>query len=468
MVVAFLFSVVIASPAASRPPNVVLILADDLGWSDLGCYGGDLVETPNIDRLASEGVRFTDCYSASPVCSPTRASILTGKHPARLHMTTWFEATLQSAGNQKLVPPVAIGNLPLEEKTIAAVLHDAGYVTALVGKWHLGDASHYPEGFGFDANIGGTHWGAPETYFFPYRGSNTWGDGFRYVPHLEFGNTNEYLSDRLTDEAMRVIDDAKAKPFFLYLAHHAPHTPVEAKPEYVERYAEKLKANPSLHHRNAKYAAMIQSLDDSVGRVLAKLKACGAEENTLVIFTSDNGGYIGRWDKQQVTDNYPLRSGKGSLYEGGIRVPLIVRCPGVTHAGKVCSAPVISTDLYSTIAAAANLKNTSADGTSLLPFLKNEKGSQAREELFFNFPHYYQTTGPVSAVRAGDWKLLEYYEDKHAELYNLNLDPSEKKDLSTTMPEKTEELKLLLHDWLKNVGAQSPASNPDYKRKKMN
>ena len=450
---------------ASDRLNVVLILADDLGWSDIGCNGGDVVSTPNIDRLAGEGIRFTDAYSASPVCSPTRASILTGKHPARLHMTTWFEATTQSPGKQKLLPAAAVGNLPAEENTLAHVFKNAGYVTALVGKWHLGDASHSPEAFGFDANIGGTHWGAPETYFFPYRGSNTWGDGFRYVPHLEFGKPDEYLTDRLTDEALNVIDRSGEKPFFLYLAHHAPHTPIEAKTATIKKFEDKIKSNNSAHHRNAAYAAMIQSLDESVGRVLEKIKERGLEEKTIVIFTSDNGGYIGKWKGQVVTDNFPFRSGKGSLYEGGIRVPLIVRWPGVIKSGSVLAEPVTSTDLYATLARLAGVDDTNLDGMNLMPLMRIPTIALNRAALFFHYPHYYQTTSPVSAIRAGDWKLLTYYEDNRVELYNLHDDLGEKTNLVASHAELADKLKDQLNQWLKSVDAQFPTKNPAFQPK---
>ncbi len=251
----------------------MVILADDLGWSDLGCYGADLHETPHIDRLARQGERFTSAYAAS-ICSPTRAALLTGKHYARLHMTIWYEGSLEPDHGHELMPPKSVGNLPLEEVTLAERLQDAGYLTALVGKWHLGDAGHFPETQGFDINIGGTHWGAPQSFFYPYRGDRHYGRELRYVPDLPYGEQGEYLTDRLTDEALKIIDRAGQQPFFLYLAHHAVHTPIEGKPTLVERYQQKL--SPGLHHQNATYAAMTHSLDDSVGRVLAQLEERGS------------------------------------------------------------------------------------------------------------------------------------------------------------------------------------------------
>ena len=310
------------SSAATPPaagPNIVLILADDLGWSDLGCYGADLFETPHLDRLARESVRFTQAYAMS-VCSPTRAMLLTGRHAARLGITVWIEASLRTTMNRPLIDARSQHNLPHTETTIATRLRDAGWFTALVGKWHLGDASHFPETHGFDVNIGGNHWGAPQTFWWPYRGSGQFGTEYRYVPHLEFGRPGEYLTDRLTDESIRMIDHAveRKQPFFLYLAHYAPHTPIEGKPDEVKHFTETLR--PGMRHQNPVYAAMVKSLDDSVGRVLAHLKTRRIENDTIVIFASDNGGYIGVDRKAgqtvPVTNNAPLRSGKGSLYEG--------------------------------------------------------------------------------------------------------------------------------------------------------
>jgi arylsulfatase A len=301
-----------ASPVSATEPtaqrlNVVLILADDLGWSDVGCYGADLLETPSIDKLAAGAMRFTDAYAAS-VCTPTRACLLTGRHYARLHMTVWREAAQKAPHDRKLIPPVAVADLPQNEQTLAEMFHSAGYQTALVGKWHLGDAANYPETQGFDYNIGGTLWGAPESYFFPYRGSGAFGKQVRYVPHLEDGHPGEYLTDRLTDEALKLIDSASDKPFFLYLAHHAAHIPIEPKPKLVDHYVKKLK--PGHHHRSPKYAAMVQSLDESVGRVLDRLDERGLSDRTVVVFVSDNGGYINNFKKVPVTSNFPLRSGK--------------------------------------------------------------------------------------------------------------------------------------------------------------
>ena len=456
--------------ASAAPLNVVVILADDMGWADAGCYGADLHETPHIDAFAKQGVRFTDAYAMS-VCSPSRASLLTGRHAALLHITIWAEGSLDGPKKRKLLQAQSLHDLPHTETTLAKHLRDAGYLTALVGKWHLGDADHLPESHGFDVNIGGTQWGAPQSYFWPYSGSGRFGPEFRFVPHLEFGKPGEYLTDRLTDEAIKVIDHAGAQPFFLYLAHHAVHTPMEAKAGDVKHFEAKLK--PGEHHQNAVYAAMAKSLDDSVGRVLAHLQERGLDQNTVVVFASDNGGYIGV-DRQagqtvHVTDNSPLRSGKGSLYEGGVRVPLIVRWPGVSQAGAVCSEPVMLMDLFPTLAAATGVKpavQAPVDGVDLSPLLKNPQAHLKRDALFFHYPHYYETTTPVSAVRAGDWKLLEYLEDNRVELYHLPDDLSEKTDLAKEQPQRAAELLKRLHAWRDEVSAAMPTPNPDFKGKK--
>jgi arylsulfatase A-like enzyme len=447
----------------SKKLNFVFIMVDDLGWADLGCYGSDLHETPNIDKLAGEGMRFTDAYAASPVCSPTRASFMTGKYPAKLHMTIWSEASRNPPLNRKLIPPVTLPDLPLSEVTFADVLHD-DYFMIHVGKWHLGDASHYPEAQGFHLNIGGTHWGCPVSYFYPYKGR--FGDGsFRYIPDLESGHEDEdaYLTDRLTDEAMRMIDAVKDKPFFLNLSYHTVHTPIEGKPDVVEYFRDKVK--PEMRHQNYEYAAMVYVLDENVGRILAKIDELGIADHTVLIFFSDNGGYIGEYDGKFVTNNDPLRSGKGSAYEGGIREPLIVRWPGVTDPGSVCNELVISNDFHPTFLDIAGLQDElsdEVDGCSLVPLLRDPNAELDRDTLYFHYPHYYHTTSPVSAVRRGDWKLLEFFEDGHLELYNLADDLGERNNLAQDFPERAAELHEVLQTWLEEMGAQLPVPNPDY------
>jgi len=448
------------APDAAAPPNVLFVMVDDLGYADPGYSGSDLHETPNIDRFARGAVRFTDAYAAASVCSPTRAALMAGKYPARLHITVWYEASSRPPQNRRLVPPVTVGNLPLEEVTIAERLHAAGYLTAHVGKWHLGDAGHYPETQGFDVNVGGTYWGAPDTFFWPYRGSKTFGGGeLRYVPHTEFGRPGEYLTDRLTDEALKILDQTGSRPFFLYLAYHTVHTPIEAKPDDVARFEPKVR--PGLRHGNATYAAMVHSLDENFGRVLAKLDELGIAENTIVLLTSDNGGFVNEFRGRTVTNNAPLRSGKGSLYEGGIRVPLAVRWPGVTSPGGVCREPVVTMDFYPTILEMTGVpgdpeQNAALDGRSIVPLLRDPAAKLGRQDLFWHYPHYYPTTTPVSAVRSGDWKLLEYLEDGHVELYNLADDLGETKDLSAELPDRAAALREKLHAWRKAVDAQMP------------
>ena len=451
---------------AAKRPNLILILADDLGWSDLSCYGNDLHQTPNLDRLAKQGVRFTDAYSASPVCTPTRAAILTGLHPARLHMTIWRESAL-NRGNRKLLQPVCLDSLPLKYVTLAEVFKQAGYFNAHIGKWHLGRAESYPQAHGFHVNIGGTLWGAPQTFWYPYNGDGYFRD-WRYVPDLEPGNEDDYLTDRLTDKALATMEEQVkvSRPFYLNLWYYSVHTPIEGKPELVDFYQKKIK--PDSVRKNPHYAAMVHSLDKNVGRVLAKIDELGIIDNTFVIFTSDNGGYINKCKLNRelvVANNAPLRSGKGSCYEGGVRVPLIVRGPKLAQ-DRVSSEPVYAPDLYPTLLRAAGLFDQSKadlDGTDLTPLLRNPDASLEREALYFHYPHYYQTTTPVSAIRKGNWKLLEYFEDGRLELFNLKQDPGEARNLSTDRSALARELRANLDDWRKKVGAQLPEVNPVWK-----
>jgi len=435
--------------AAGRPPNFIVILVDDLGWTDLGCQGSTFYETPHIDRLAREGMRFTQAYAACTVCSPTRAALLTGKYPARLHITDWITGHVRP--HAKLKVPDWTMHLPLEERTIAEALKAAGYATASIGKWHLGGPEFYPEKQGFDLNIAGFDKGSPPSYFSPYK-----------IPTLPDGPPGEFLSDRLTDEALGFIEQNRARPFFLYLPHYAVHTPLMGKSNVIARYA--ARANPAEPHHNATYAALIESVDDSVGRILQKLDELKLTDDTAIFFTSDNGGLIGP-PQRRVTSNRPLREGKGSAYEGGVRVPLLIKWPGITRPGSVCDTPVITPDFYPTLLAMAGLKPARGqvvDGESLVPLLRG-RGAFKRDTLYWHYPHYHPGGAtPHGAIREGDWRLLEFYEDNHVELYNLRDDIGEQRDLAATLPEKAERLRQKLHAWRVQVGAQMPTPNPDY------
>jgi arylsulfatase A len=428
-------------------PNVVFILADDLGWTDVACYGSELYETPAIDRLAKGGMRFTQNYSACTVCSPTRACILTGKYPARLHVTDWIPGMMPQ--NPKMLVPDWTKHLPLEETTIADAFRAAGYATACIGKWHLGDEPYYPEKHGFDLNIAGTAAANPTSYFAPWK-----------IATLTEGKDGEYLTDRLGDEAVRFIEGSKDRPFFLYLSHFAPHLPVQGKPELVAKYRKKL--HPGLKQRNPGYAAMIESVDQTVARVRRTLDDLGLAERTIVIFTSDNGGRV------PTTSNLPLRAGKGSCYEGGTRVPLIVHWPGVTRPGSTSDVPTISADFYPTLLEMAGVPDKPdhhPDGTSLVPLLR-QAGNLPDRALYWHYPHHqhYQQGGamPYGAIRAGDYKLIEFFDDMRTELYNLKDDIGEQHDLAARMPDKVKTLRDQLHNWRTQVGAQMPTPNPNY------
>ena len=432
---------------AAQPLNIVLILADDLGWTDLACFGSKLYETPNIDRLAKDGVKFTQAYSACTVCSPTRAALLTGKYPGRLHITDWIPGLPPE--NPKLLVPEWTKFLPLEEVSLGRAFKSAGYATASIGKWHLGGEAYWPDKHGFDLNIAGTEAPSPKTYFAPYA-----------ISTLPEGPAGEYLTDRLAVEADKFLEQHKDKPFFLYLPHFAVHLPVQGKKDLVKKYRAKMTS--SLAQTNAGYAAMIESLDDAVGSVRRKLDELKLADKTVVIFASDNGGRV------PTTSNLPLRVGKGSCYEGGTRVPLIVYWPGVTKRDAVCDTPVISMDLYPTlleIAGQSAAAKKGIDGVSLVPLLRNS-GKLKRDELFWHYPHYqhYQLGGttPYGAIRKGDFKLIEFFDDMRVELYNLKEDIGEQHNLAIEMPKKVEELRNRLHEWRKEIGAQMPTRNPKY------
>lgn len=455
---------VVQSPS-TRKPNLVFILVDDMGWTDAGCYGSSFYETPNIDRLAAQGVRFTDAYAACPVCSPTRASIMSGKYPARIGLTNW----LCGSTHKKLRGADYVRQLPLEEVTIAEALKEAGYATAAIGKWHLGTEPYFPEHQGFDINVAGAENGSPRSgYFSPYKLNN-----------LADGPEGEYLTDRLTDEAVKFIEAHQDTPFFLYLSHYAVHTPIQAKQEYTEKYKGKAAVLSPTEgprflpegEREARqvqdhpvYAAMVQSMDESVGGLMDKLEELGIADNTVVFFMSDNGGLS--TSEGSPTSNVPLRAGKGWLYEGGIREPMIIKWPGVARPGGLCREPVISTDFYPTLLEIAGLPrcpDQHKDGVSLVPLLRGAR-QLGRRALYWHYPHYSPQGGaPSSAVRMGDYKLIEFYENNHIELYDLKKDIGEKHDLAAEMPKKAKDLLSMLHGWCAEVNAQMPTPNPEWR-----
>ncbi|MCB1229306.1 MAG: sulfatase [Verrucomicrobiae bacterium] len=463
------------SLSSDRPPNVIVILVDDLGWMDLSCQGSDFYRTPSVDRLATEGMRFTNAYAACAVCSPTRAAVQTGRYPHRVGVTDWIRSLFQRGNlgtpdanpteyvgskKQKLLCPPNPYWMESEERTIAEVLDEAGYHTGYIGKWHLGDEPWFPEHQGYEKNKGGCDYGQPPSYFDPFNNPKgkheTIRNGIHNLPGRKQG---EYLTHREADEAEAMIREWKDEPFYLQVSHYAVHTPIQAIPEVAAKYEDA----PGDHQKNAKYAAMVESVDDSTRQILATLEELRLEKDTLVIFTSDNGGLD---NNSNPTDNAPLRSGKGYAYEGGIRVPFIVRWPGVAKAGQVSQVPVISTDLYPTCLAAAGLPPHPAqhrDGLDLRPVLEGGK-SLDRDALFWHYPHYnsHPSSVPSSVIRAGDWKLIETFDPEGIELYHLGSDLSETTNLAEREPEKVKELRARLESWRDEVDAEMMEPNPDY------
>ncbi len=451
-----------------RPPNFLVLFVDDLGWTDLGCYGSDFYETPNIDQLAMDGVRFSHGYAACTVCSPTRAALLTGLYPGRTHVTDWIP------GHQRpkalLRPPNWTMKLEHRHTTLAEALGAAGYRTAHVGKWHLMPRlepevmmDFAPERHGFERNIAGNEWGAPGSYFHPYERPDR-----KMYPLPPGGAEGDYLTDRLTNEALAILDDYRDEPFLLYFPYYTVHTPIQAKPEDLQRFESRV--DPAKRHRNPAYAAMLTALDRSVGRLRAKLDELGIAERTVIVFTGDNGG-LDRRDRDgrmgNPTENEPLRAGKGSAYEGGVRTPTIYFWPGVTPSGVVSDEPVITVDVYPTVLDIAGVEgdaahNASVDGVSLAGILRDPDTQLGREAIYWHYPHYHAGGAtPYSAIRDGDWRLVHFYEDGRTELYNLAEDVGEERDMVSERPDKAEELLAKLDAWRSEVGAQEPLPNPD-------
>ena len=433
---------------AAPQPNIVVIMADDLGWRDLHCYGNEQIDTPFLDQLAAEGMRFTDAYAAAPVCSPTRAAMMTGLAPARLRLTNHAPGNPDGFAlpGSDLQEPETVRHLALSYTTIAERLSAAGYATGHVGKWHLsyvnprGSAQLdqrelYPEKQGFDVNIGGNSSGGPPSYFSPYRN-----------PALKDGAAGEYLPSRLADEAMNFVRSNRGRPFFLNWWPYSVHYPMQAPAELIAKYRQRQEVKDPV------YAAMIEGMDAAIGRFLKQLDEAGLRANTLILFKSDNGGYSG--------DNRPLRGFKGTLYEGGLRVPWIVRWPGRVPAGSICATPVISTDCYPTLLEAAGVQpvpGSTLDGRSLIPLFEQKPGFD-RDAIFFHYPNYafHKKNRLGSALRAGDFKLITYYDNGEFELYRLSSDIGEEVNLSQQHPEIVRQLKDKLDAWLRQTDARLP------------
>ncbi|SNS13709.1 Arylsulfatase A [Belliella buryatensis] len=453
-------------------PNVLFILVDDLGWADLGAFGSEFYETPNIDRLAKNGVKFKNAYTASPVCSPTRASIMTGKYPSKTYHTDWFGAPQpwnyqrHWTRNKPLVPAEYNPNMELEEYTLAEAFQDAGYKTFFAGKWHLGEEEEFwPEAQGFHINIGGNSKGAPSTgnkYFSPYDN-----------PKMDNGPEGEYLPLRLAEETASFIDENKGDPFFAYLSFYSVHTPLMTTEELELKYLRKrAKMNltdqfePEYANMNrttqahAIYGGMVEAMDSAVGIVIESLERNNLLDNTIVVFFSDNGGLSTA--EGSPTSNLPLRAGKGWLYEGGIRVPLIISWKDKIPEGKVSNTPVISMDFYPTLIELAGLKqsfkgNGEIDGESLISILIESKKQLSRNELYWHYPHYGNQGGnPGSVIQEDAWKLIYFYEDERIELYNLDADIGERNDLSQVESEKAKYLQNKLKNWLSGTNARLP------------
>lgn len=463
-----------ALSAADKQLNFVVILVDDLGWMDLSCQGSDYYRTPNIDRIAAEGMRFTNGYAACAVCSPTRAAFQTGRYPARIGVTDWIRSRFQRGGigtpeknptdyvggpNRKLLCPPNPYWMEHEEVTIAEVLRKNGYKSGYIGKWHLGDDAWYPTGQGFDANIGGCDYGQPPSYFDPFNQPKHRHEMIRAgIPFMPGRKPGEYLTHREADEAVELIREWKDRPFFLQLSHYAVHTPIQAIDTVTAKYRKSGK-----QELNAKYAAMVESVDDSTKSILDTLKELDIDDRTVVLFTSDNGGLD---NGGRPTENAPLRSGKGYPYEGGIRVPFLVRWPGVVKPGTVSDEPVCSIDVLPTVIEAAGVGHPSGreiDGLSLVENLKSGgKTKLNRDELLWHFPHYRHAPGPYSIIRKGDWKLIRYDEGIN-ELFNLKDDLGESKNLAKEKPELLAELSERLSIRLKAMNARIPRPNPNWK-----
>ncbi len=449
--------------------NVLFILVDDLGCMDIGANNpGSFYETPNIDSLARRGMRFTSGYAACPVCSPTRASLMTGRYPQRVGVTDFIGAAQPERWKRdtRLLPAGYSMKLGLEETTMAEAFRQEGYKTFFAGKWHLGPKGFWPGDQGFEINKGGCGAGMPKSYFSPYGN-----------PMLEDGPAGEHLPDRLADETARFIEANRDRPFFAYLSFYSVHVPLVTRPELQRKYEEKARnlkidarwgregANEvRLVQENAIYAGMMESLDQAIGKVLSKLEELKLTDRTIVVFTSDNGGLSTA--EGHPTSNLPFRAGKGWLYEGGTRVPMIIAAPGRVHPG-VSDTPVTSPDLFPTLLELAGLPlqpRAHVDGRSILPILRG--GALPERPVFWHYPHYGNQGGsPGSAMRKGEWKLIQWFEGDRIELFNLKSDPGEKTNLASGEPSRVREMQRELGAWRKEVGARMPAPNPAWTKR---
>ena len=448
------------------PPNILLIVVDDLGYSDLACYGNQLVETPNIDQLALDGLRFTSAYASCTVCSPTRAALMTGKNPVAVNITDWIPGHQDARGGprpgEKFIVPRIYQELKLQEITLAEILSEAGYESASIGKWHLGSEGFLPTDQGFDLNVAGYRKGSPPSYYYPYTREGREDT----ISPLTLTGDSLYLTDRLTNEAISFISEERDAPFFLYLPFYNVHTPLEGRPDLVRKYEAKLAKhqNDSIR-RNPHFLAMTEAVDENVGRIFQTLEDLEIKENTLVIFTSDNGGLQirSRQDENfiRASWNHPLREGKGTLYEGGLRIPAIISWPGHIQEGRLSQELIISTDLYPTLAELAGLVvGHSIEGLSLLNHLLSGEEVD-RESLYWHYPHYHIGM-PGGVIREGKYKLIEYFENGELELYDLSVDLGESNNLAAQLPEKAAELQKKLENWRKSNRAQMPSPNPGY------
>ena len=465
---------------ADKLPNILILYIDDMGWRDLACTGSSYYETPVIDEICREGISFSNSYAPSPVCSPSRASLLTGKYPARLGITDWIDDIgFSQPMKGKLIDAPTAMYIPESEKTLAHALKESGYQTWHVGKWHLGDSEHYPEKYGFDVNVGGNSWGAPmRGYFSPY--------GIDTLPEKA---KDEYLTDRLTDEAIELVKNRdREKPFYLNLCHYAVHVPLDAKDKDVERFRKKAhdmgldqlqslvegedfptsktagtrKIIRRIIQSEPTYAAMIWNLDWNVGRLMDILAQEDEYDNTVIIFTSDNGGLSTA--EGSPTSNLPASEGKGWMYEGGTRVPLIMRYPHCINANIRCDVPVSSVDIYPTILDLIGQQqrpDQHIDGVSLVPLLQGDNIED--RPLYWHYPHYGNQGGtPASSMLMGQWKLIQFFEDNKVELYNLSADFSERNNVTAKYPNKAKEMTKVLNQWIAEIEAKMPTVNPEW------